>query len=188
MISYLCGKIVLKKEDFIILDVNGVGYKIFLSQKTIEKISEKNENLKFFCHLNVRENCLDIYGFLTYEDLEFFKLLEEISGVGPRAALKITSIGSFEQFKKAISTQDEKFFSNISGIGKKKVQKIILELFGKIKEISKEKTIETNEALQALINLGFSKEKAKQALSKIPQKVQSVEEKIKQALSILAKM
>ena len=187
MISYLCGKIILKEENFIILDVNGIGYKVFLSQKNIEKISENNKVLKLFCHLNVRENCLDIYGFLTYEELEFFKLLEEISGIGPKASLKITSIGSFGEFKKAISIQDEKFFNNISGIGKKKIQKIILELTGKIREISKEKIIENDEAQEALVGLGFSREKSKQALSKISQEIQDTKERIKQALSILTK-
>lgn len=187
MISYLSGEIILKKENFIILSVNGIGYKIFLSQKTIEKISEKTQNLKIFCYLNVRENLLALYGFLTYEELELFNLLEEISGIGPKAALKIASIGSVEEFKKAILSQNEKFFDNISGIGKKKIQKIILELTGKIKEVSKEKTTEIDNAQEALIGLGFSKEKAKQALSKISQDIQDTNERVKQALSILGK-
>ena len=92
MIAYLEGKIILKKEKFIILDVNGVGYKIFLSKKTLSKLPEIDQNLKVFCFLNVRENSLDLYGFLDLKELEFFEILDAISGVGPKAALEISSL------------------------------------------------------------------------------------------------
>ena len=189
MISYLQGKIILKKEKFIILDVNGVGYKIFLSQKTFFKIPETGQNLKIFCFLNVRENSLELCGFLDCKELEFFEILERIRGVGPKAALEISSLGPLEKIRERIITQDEKLFEGIPGIGRKKAMAIILELSGKIKKISENrKEKETpDEAEQVLINLGFSKQKAKIALEKVPKDVEDTEKRIKQALKILGR-
>jgi Holliday junction DNA helicase RuvA len=91
MISYLDGVIITKKEKFILLNVNGVGYKVFLSRKTLAKLPEIGANLKVFCFLNVKENIMDLYGFLNYKELEFFETLDSIRGVGPKAALEISS-------------------------------------------------------------------------------------------------
>ncbi len=188
MISYLRGKIILKKEKFIILDVNGVGYKIFLSKKTLSKIPEIDQNFKVFCFLNVRENSLDLYGFLDSKELDFFEILDDIRGVGPKAALEISSLGPLEKIKERILSQDEKIFEGIPGIGRKKAMTIILELSGKIKDISqKKKTVKVDEAEESLISLGFSREKAKTALSKVPKDVQDSEQRIKEALKILGK-
>ena len=188
MISYLQGKIILKKEKFIVLDVNGVGYKIFLSKKTLSKIPEINQNFKVFCFLNVRENSLDLYGFLDSKELEFFEILDGIRGVGPKAALEISSLGPLEKIKEKILSQDEKIFEGISGIGRKKAMTIILELSGKIKDVSQtKKTVEVDEAEESLIGLGFSREKAKVALSKISKDVKDSEQRIKEALKLLGK-
>ncbi len=186
MISYLSGRIILKKENFIILDVNSVGYKVFLSSKSINKLTENEPNLEVFCRLIVRENLLDLYGFLTFEEMELFKMLEEISGIGPKASLKLASIGSFEKFKQAIFSQDNNFFKGISGIGEKKIQKIILELTGKLKKISKGE-IKDDPLERTLNNLGFSKQDVKQALSQVPKEIKEPEERLKQALKILGK-
>ena len=188
MISYLQGKIILKKEKFIVLDVNGVGYKIFLSKKTLSKIPEIGQNLKVFCFLNVRENSLDLYGFLDSKELEFFEILDDIRGVGPKAALEISSLGPLEKIKERILAQDEKIFEGISGIGRKKAMTIILELSGKIRDISKnKKTVKVDEAEEGLIGLGFSREKAKDALSKISKDIKDSEQRIKEALKVLGK-
>jgi len=187
MISYLSGKIILKKEKFVVLDVNGIGFKVFLSKKTLSQLPEIGQNLKLFCFLNIRENTMDLYGFLDQKELGFFEILESIRGIGPKAALEISSLGPLEKIKERILNQDEKLFEGISGIGKKKIQTIILELTGKIKEISKEKSQESEEAECALINLGFSKQQTKEALSKIPKEVKDTETKIKKALEILGK-
>ncbi|MCK5044214.1 Holliday junction branch migration protein RuvA [Candidatus Parcubacteria bacterium] len=188
MISYLKGRIILKKDKFIVLDVNGVGYKVFLSQKTFDKIGDTDELLSFFCHLSVRENSLDLYGFLELEELDLFELVIGISGVGPKAALEISSIGPKEKLKEAIELQHEEIFEGILGIGQKKARKIILELSGKIKDfdsfISRKK--ETDPVLDTLINLGFPRDKAKQTLSGLTN-IKDDEEKIKRALKILGK-
>lgn len=187
MIAYLQGKLILKKEKFIILDVNGVGYKVFLSQKSISKLPGIGENLKLFCFLNVGENFLNLYGFLGEKELEFFEFLEQIRGIGPKAALEISSLGPLEKIKGKILSEDEKIFEGIPGIGKKKAMAIILELTGKIKSESKKEKSAGDEVEDALLNLGFSKQKIKEALSKIPKEIKESQEKIKQALKFLGR-
>ncbi len=189
MLSFLQGKVILKREKFIILETNGVGFEIFLSKRTIAKIPQIGQNLKLFCYLDVGERSLKLYGFLIYQELELFKLLRNISGVGPKAALDISSIGSPEKIKKEIEKGNEKVFEDIPGIGKKKARKIILELSGKLKTITppKKETIPEDEAFLALINLGFQKEEIKRALSQIPKEIKDSQEKIKEALTILGK-
>jgi len=199
MISYLQGKIILKKEKFIILDVNNVGYKVFLSKKALSNLPEIEKPLKLFCFLNVKENIMDLYGFLNHKELEFFEILDNIRGVGPKAALEISSLGPLEKIKERILSKDETLFSEISGIGRKKAMTIILELTGKIRDISKApafakgtsaelgRSPTADEAEEALIGLGFPREKAKAALVEIPKNIKDSEQKIKQALKILGK-
>ena len=188
MIAYLEGKIILKTEKFIILDVNSVGYKVFLSPKTLNKLPQKNQNLKFFCYLNVKEKALDLYGFLNPQELELFEILIDIPSIGPKAALEISSLGSIEKIKEAIEKEDEKIIKEIFNIGKKKAQIIILELSRKIKKaIPKESPILEDEAYQALINLGFSRQKVKEALARGPKEIKDTENRIKEALKILGR-
>jgi Holliday junction DNA helicase RuvA len=190
MISYLQGKIILKKEKFVILEVSGVGYEVFLSKRSLDRIPQTGQNLNVFCYLDVGERSLRLYGFLSYEELELFKLLRNISGVGPKAALEISSIGPPEKIKKEIEKGNEKIFEGIPGIGKKKAKKIILELSGKLKLLSpplKKEDTKEDEVLLALINLGFKKEEAKKALSQVPKEVKDVKNRVKEALKILGR-
>jgi len=188
MISYLSGKIIIKKDKFIVLDVNGVGYKVFLSKKTLARLPEIEKPLKLFCFLNVKENILDLYGFLNHKELEFFGTLDNIRGVGPKAALEISSLGSLEDIKERILSKDETLFSEISGIGRKKAMTIILELTGRIKDIPKEKKTEkVDEAEQGLVNLGFTRQQAKDALAIASKGIKDTEERIKQALKVLGR-
>src|SRR5688500_13253804 len=115
MISYLSGKIILKKEKFVILENNGIGYKVFLSRETLSKLSENTDTAKFFCFQNVKEDALDLYGFLSYDELDFFEVLMDIRGVGPKSALDIAALGSLEKIKDRILKQDEKIFQGIPG-------------------------------------------------------------------------
>ena len=203
MISYLKGKIILKKdlgkERFVLLDVAGVGYKVFLSKKVFEKLKEENstedgtplvlnEDIELFCYLYVRENIMDLYGFADWDEREVFELLLGISGVGPKAAIEISALGPLEKLKKAIDAGDGKIFEGIPGIGKKRIAKILLELSGKIKNF-KPVTRDGGEAnedpcVDAMINMGFSKTLARQALEQIP-KSMSEEDRIKEALKQL---
>lgn len=183
MIAYLEGEIILKKDKFIVLKTGSVGYKVFLSKKALSILPQMGDSIKLYCFTNVKENGIDIYGFLNLEELDFFEILDSIRGVGPKAALEISSIGSLEKIKERVLAKDEKVFEGISGIGKKKAMTIILELTGKIKEISSPKD-SSDEAEEALIGLGFSRQKAKRALQDVPKGLKA-EERIKKALKLL---
>src|SRR3989344_3708080 len=177
MISYLHGNIILKKDKFIIVEIGGLGYKVFLSRQSLLKLPEIGGDIKLFCFQNVKEDVLDLYGFLTYEELDFFEVLMEIRGVGPKSALDIASLGSLEKIKDRILKQDEKIFAGIPGIGAKKAMTIILELTGKIKMIDNLKGKASKDPAQdALTQLGFSTEQAKEALKNIPSDIKNMEE------------
>ncbi|MDD5606578.1 MAG: OB-fold domain-containing protein [Candidatus Pacebacteria bacterium] len=178
MIYYLSGKVLRKKEKYIVIVVNNIGYKVFVSKKTLNQITEKETEL--FCFLNVKEKGMELYGFLKEEELEFFELLEALRGIGPKVALEIACIGNIEEVKKRIINQDPTVFQGIPGLGTKRKASLILELSGKIRQESNQKTEEE----KALICLGFSLEESKQALKKVDYNLKS-EEKIKQALKIL---
>jgi len=190
MIAYLKGTIILKKEKFIILNVNGIGYKVFLSQKNLANLSlfESGKELEIFCFLNVKENGVDLYGFLSFEELEFFEILNGIRGIGPKAALEISSLGSLKNIKEKILSKDQNIFEGIPGIGKKKAMAIILELTGKIKDVSKDKKdVLPDEAEEALVGLGFSRQEAKRALLNISKDIKDPKERIKESLKFLGK-
>ncbi len=188
MISYLQGKIIVKKDKFIILQVQDIGYKIFVSRVTLLKLPEIEENLKLFCFQDVKEKALDLYGFLTYDELDFFEILNEIHGIGPKAGLELASVGPLNRIKERVLAQDEKIFEGIPGIGAKKAMTIILELTGKIKMISGSKSKgPADEAEEALSQLGFSHQQAKDALKQIPANIKNTEERIKVALKNLGK-
>lgn len=181
MIAYLLGKIIFKKGKFVIVEVAGVGYKVFLSQPNVSKLPEIGQDIKVFIYHNIKEDTSDLYGFFSYEELEFFETLMEIRGVGPKSALDISALGSLDKIKDRILKQDEKVFEGIPGIGSKKAMTIILELTGKIKMLGNKKG-SADEAESALTQLGFSKQQAKDALSRVPANIKNTEERIKLAL------
>lgn len=188
MISYLSGKIILKKDRFAILEAGGVGYKVFLNRQTLLKLPEIGDNVKLFCFHNIKEDASDLYGFLSYDELEFFEVLNDIHGVGPKAALEISVLGPLEKIKDKILAQDEKIFAGIPGIGAKRASSIILELTGKIIGPAKagSRPGGTDEAENALVQLGFSRGAAKDALSQVPGDIKS-EDRVKLALKNLGK-
>lgn len=187
MISYLKGKIILKNDKFVVIRTGDVGFKVFMSKKSLLSVDVGKE-IEVFSFLNVKENILDLYGFLNKEELEFFEILESIRGIGPKAALEISSLGSIDKIKERILRNDDKLFEGISGIGKKKAMTIILELTGKIRAFSKEeKSEQASETENVLVALGFSKSQAKEIVKKIPKEISSDEEKIKYALKLMGK-
>ncbi len=188
MISYLKGTIIYKEQDFIILNVNGVGYKVFLAPKTFKQVAGENE-VEIFCSLYVREGeTLELYGFLNTETLRLFNILQGISGIGPKAALALSSLGSIEQLKKAIETKDTRYFNGVKGVGQKKIQKVILELTGKLEtSFQNGKVSNEDEALQGLLSLGFSPKDAKRALARIPSTITETQQRVKEALKLLGR-
>lgn len=187
MIAFLEGKIILKKEKFAIIETGGVGYKVFLNRQTLLNLPQIGEAVKLFTYHNIKEDASDLYGFLTYDELDFFEVLNDIHGVGPKAALEISVLGPLEKIRDKILAQDEKLFAGIPGIGAKRASSIILELTGKIMTKSASALrASADEAEDALIQLGFSRSQAKDALSRVPSDVKP-EDRIKLALKTLGK-
>lgn len=186
MISYLKGTIFEKTSDYIIIDVGNIGYKVYVSEKTIGQFSE-GSNVALFCHLHIKkDDAMELYGVPTFEHLRLFELLKGISGVGPKAALLMSSLGNLKEFQRAIEAGDQEFFSGVKGIGAKKIQKIIFELTGKMKSLDKGKlSKEDEEAVSALSTLGFSNKDAKEALSQMSKDIKTTEDKVKEALMIM---
>lgn len=192
MIGSLKGKIILKTEKFLILETAGVGYKINVSPDTLSKIrTEQNYSKQdasqvfFWIHTHVREDMLDLYGFLERQELEFFEMLIGVSGIGPKGALAILGITSIEALRKAISTGDTSYLTKISGIGKKTAEKIVIELRDKISEEKSETSLQGElDALEALKSLGYSQNEAREALKKVDAN-SDINTKIREALKIL---
>lgn len=185
MISRLKGVVEHKDAKFIILQVGGVGYKIFLSSDLLEKTRE-SANISLWTYLAVREDSLTLYGFEEKEGLDFFEMLISISGIGPKTALGVINAATIPTLKKAVSTEDISHLVKVSGIGKKIAEKIILELKGKFgreeNEISLKDEIDT---LEALKSLGYSQNQAREALKQVDKSVTGPSERVKQALKIL---
>jgi Holliday junction DNA helicase RuvA len=187
MIGSLKGKISFKTQKFLILDVVGVGYKVNVLPQTILDI--KNNEIFLWIHTHVREDSLDLYGFLDYSELETFEMLINISSIGPRSALTILGAVTIENLKTAIQTSDLKYLTKISGIGRKTAEKIILELRDKF-EGQKEgmnASLKTEvDALEALKSLGYSQFEAREVLKDISPET-NLNEKIRIALKALGK-
>lgn len=187
MISYLKGKALFKGLNYAVIEANGIGFKVFVSQKSIDFI-RPNQECELYCHFALRQDAMELYGFLSREELELFELLTSVSGVGPKAALKITSLGTLEEFEQAIEKSDHSFFRQIKGIGAKTIQKVILELSGKIEEFknfskdAKSLNSQDRVVLDTLKSLGFKQNDALDAISSIPKDISDLQERIRFAL------
>ena len=190
MISQLTGQISHQNNNYIILDVSGIGYKIFITTETGEEIKVGlSEKKKFWTHLAVRENSLDLYGFLEEQNLNFFEMLITISGIGPKTALGILNVATVETLISAISSKDTSYLTKVSGIGQKNAEKIILELKNKITDID---TGNLNikgdvDVIEALKTLGYSNKQSVEALKKVDKSITDIGEKIKEAIKFLGK-
>jgi Holliday junction DNA helicase RuvA len=189
MIAYLEGKVLFQGRNFLIIDVNGVGYKVFISSGVFREI-KKEEKIKLWTHLYVRETALELYGFLKYPELEFFENVIQISGVGPKTALGILGVASLDNLKKAIAAGEMAYLTKVSGIGRKIAEKIILELKDKMGWHEGMPTglgQEEVDILEGLKALGYSLNEAREALRAIPQDIKGTQNRLKQALKILGK-
>jgi Holliday junction DNA helicase RuvA len=196
MYEYIKGKYVGINKDYIIVENNGIGYKIFTSGATMSSIPKPEEEIMLYIEQIVREDFLGLYGFDSREELDLFKLLLTVSGVGPKAALSLLSISRVNNLKYAILTGDEKHICRGVGIGKKTAARIILELKDKLRadELldnhqnsetgAGENVVVLSEALSALLALGYSEKEAESALKNVD-KNESIENIIKASLKLL---
>lgn len=199
MYEYIKGKYIGINKDYVIVENNGIGYKIFTSGATMAELPKVSEDVILYLEQIVREDFIGLYGFKDREELEMFKLLISISGVGAKAALSLLSISRINNLKYAIMMEDDKHLCRAPGIGKKTAGRIILELKDKIKkddvvsDVNIQEGFEdivpannnaVGEVLGALLALGYSEKEAESALKKV-NKHESVENIIKECLRVL---
>lgn len=197
MYAYIKGSLEVKTRGYIVIDVNGIGYKIFMSETAIAELGEIGQVVKVHTYLKVKEDEMSLYGFNTNEELRMFELLLSVSGIGAKSAINILSNITPSSFALAVITNEVAKIKALPGIGPKGAQRIILELKDKlnkeqdIEEVEKkaEKVIDTqkyNEAISALQVLGYSKKEIEKALQGINEEL-TVEEIIKLGLKNLAR-
>jgi len=186
MIAKLQGSIIHKDEKSVVVDVGGVGYKVFTTPINLLALQD-GDRVNFWTHLSVKETALEIYGFKEKEDLNIFELLISVTGIGPRSALGILNISSANSLKRGIMEGDVTYLTKVSGIGKKTAEKIVLELRDKLgaKGEYGGGTKEDVEVVEALQVLGYSREEARDALRKISADAHGTTGKIKESLKIL---
>ena len=197
MFAYLKGSIEVKTNGYIVIDVAGVGYKIYMSSAAIEKLGEIGDIVKVHTYLRVREDDMSLYGFNTNEELRMFELLLSVSGIGAKSAINILSNITPYSFALAVITNDINKIKSLPGIGPKGAQRIILELKDKIEaeevENAKEEINETVvsnekiiEAISALQVLGYSRKEIEKAIQNVDKEL-AVEDIIKEGLKNLSR-
>ena len=207
MLAYIRGKLEIKMTEYVVIDVGGLGYKVFMSEEGIEKLGNIGDIVKVHTYYRVREDDISIFGFNTQEELKMFELLLGVSGVGAKTALTMLATCTPSEFALAVVSEDVKVLTEIPGIGPKSAKRIILELKDKIKkqqvvegikeQIDKnekqnnkifdiaEVKEKVDEAIQALQVLGYNKKEIEKAFEKLDVKELSTEELIKKGLNLL---
>lgn len=187
MIGQLTGKVINKTDKTLLLAVGGVGFLVKIGVSNLAKINN-NQEICLKTYLAVRDNALELFGFINDEELNFFELLIGVSGIGPKSALTILDLAPPNILRKAVAGNDASYLTKISGIGKKNAEKIVLALKDKLGELpTGDELQKESDELEALKALGFTLAEAREALRQIPQGLQNSNERIKAALKILAK-
>ena len=206
MLAYINGKLEMKMTGYVVIDVGGLGYKVFMTDTGIEKLGNIGETVKVHTYYKVREDDISIFGFNTLEELKMFELLISVSGVGAKTAITMLSSCEPTDFAIAVISEDVNTLKQIPGVGAKSAQRIILELKDKIKkeqqiqELTKasnktkskvtvaiENTEKMDEAIAALQVLGYNKKEIEKAFEKLDTKEMTTEDLIRKGLSILGK-
>lgn len=189
MYYYIKGELVIRGDNFAVIDNAGIGYKLYTSAKTLGSFRE-GDLVTFYTYLNVHEDVFDLYGFASEEEQDMFIKLLSVSGVGPKAALAVLSVATPKELAVAVMTKDAKLLTTAQGVGAKMAQRIILELLDKLKnsdilpEEEHERVISTDaqsEAVSALMVLGYSQSDAKNAVAGADEGLKT-EEIVKRAL------
>jgi Holliday junction DNA helicase RuvA len=195
MIAHLWGKPVLTGDKWVVIDVQGIGYQVQVTQPALQLLTHNKEPVKLFTHMAVREDAITLYGFMHHSELEMFRILISVSGIGPQTSMNLLSQVGIEDFAIAILNEDEKALTRISGIGPKSAKRLILELRDKMKKVGE--TILASEsgrsspamrdAVSALISLGFAEKESRDAVNDaaLALKSPTVQELIKASLSRL---
>ena len=188
MISFLKGKILNKGQGYVILRTDNIGYQIFVNAGIYADL-QIGQEIELYIHHNVSENAQDLYGFKNFFELEFFKLLISVSGIGPKSALGVLAMSSVDEIKESIAHGDPSILNKVSGIGQKTAERIVLELRSKIGRLegvaSGQSTADvsvSSDEIDALMALGYSLQQAREALRRVDGKITDSGERIKAAL------
>jgi Holliday junction DNA helicase RuvA len=195
MISYVRGVLDYKEPNLVIVDINGIGYEVFVPLSTYQKLPAVGGQVKLHTYHHVREDAMQLYGFLSSEEKEVFELVLSISGVGTKVALSILSFISVNEFRRAIAQGDMKTLTKIPGIGKKSAERMVLELKDKIGDIQIDERMlrlleaeSANDAVSALLTLGASQSAAEYAVYRAERLLgeeAKIEDLVAQALKLL---
>ena len=200
MLAYIKGSLEMKYKNYVVIDVGGLGYKIFMSENSINTLGEIGEIVKVHTYYRVREDDISIFGFKTQEELRMFELLLGVSGVGAKSALVMLSCIEPSEFAIAVISNNVKLLTQVPGIGTKSAQRIILELKDKLKaeqseldqekiENAKAKSAKVNEnvqeAIYGLMVLGYSRKEIEKAFEHLAVESLSIEDLIKKGLILL---
>lgn len=189
MIAHLKGTVLVKTERYLVVQVHDVGYRVFVLPQVVE-IAEPGSEIELHTYHHQTENSTELYGFVTLEDMDFFERLLSISGVGPRSALGVLSSAPVRDIQQAIVQNDPTLLIRVSGIGRKTAERIIVELREKLEKTglvgdTMDQTFV--DALEALVQLGYSRPEARKALRQVKDQSLNAQDRLKQALKILGK-
>lgn len=194
MIDFIIGDVVNMQDEYIVLQNHGIGYKISTSTTSMLEIEVGDKDVMMYTKLNVREDAMLLFGFITESEMETFELLLKVASIGPKTALNILSTISPSQIRLAIHTSDYDTLCKAPGIGKKTAQRMVLELKDKIGELQESDLIEGrknnkshDEAIDALMSLGYLRFEAEKAIRSMDEEDMKVEDIIKEALKILSR-
>lgn len=191
MIASLRGKLLSKKPDSLIIDVHGVGYSVYVPLTLLSSLPGEKEEIFLYIHTHVREDMLQLYGFQAEDEKRIFTTLIGISGIGPKTALNLLSTIPPDKFYSAIDSEDVDVLCRVPGLGKKTAHRLILELKEKLPSFREKKNVVYDDTLSALINLGYKKSMAQDALEKASSGggagMDDIESLLKEALKYLTK-
>ena len=173
MIAHVYGERVLIGDRWVVIDVNGIGYRVQVTQPALQLLAHTREKVKLFTHMAVREDAITLYGFLHQSELEMFRILIGVTGIGPQIAMNLLSQIGIGDFAIAILDEDEKALTRISGIGTKSAKRLILELRDKMKKVSEtmgygdagRSSPAVHDAVSALVSLGFLEKESRDAVN-----------------------
>ena len=173
MIALLSGEPVLTGDRWVVIDVQGVGYQVQVTQPALQQMADRHEAVRLYTHMAVREDAITLYGFLHQSELEMFRILIGVTGIGPQIAMNLLSQIGIGEFAIAILNEDEKTLTRISGIGTKSAKRLILELRDKMKKIgdtiprgeTTTRSMAVHDAVSALVSLGFAENESRDAIS-----------------------
>jgi len=195
MIALLSGEPVLTGDRWVVIDVHGVGYQVQVTQPALQQLADRHETVKLYTHMAVREDAITLYGFLHQSELEMFRILIGVTGIGPQIAMNLLSQIGIGEFAIAILNEDEKTLTRISGIGTKSAKRLILELRDKMKKIGDTiprgetgtRSMAVHDAVSALVSLGFTENESRDAVNSAARETgdPTVQGLIKAALVIL---